>query len=143
MATFKKFEEIEVWQKARLLDLDIFKLIEETKICKDFKLKDQMLGSSGSIMDNIAEGFGRGGNREFIQFLYISKGSCLELMSQSYRAFDRKYITEPNLNGLLEKLQEINNKIGSLVSYLSRSDIRGPKYKQADTKRLNSETRNN
>lgn len=128
MASFKKFEEIEVWQKARLLDFDIFKYCEDIKISKDFKLKDQMLSSSGSIMDNIAEGFGRGGNKEFIQFLYISKGSCLELMSQSYRAFDRKYISENDLNSTLNKLHEINNKLAALIGYLSKSDFKGPKY---------------
>lgn len=128
MASFKRFEEIEVWQKARLLDLYLYKLIQETTISKDFKLKDQMLSSSGSIMDNIAEGFGRGGNKEFVQFLYISKGSCTELMSQSYRAFDRKHINEEQLKTLLDKEHEINNKIGSLISYLSKSDLKGPKY---------------
>lgn len=129
MATFKKFEEIEVWQKARQLDLELFKVVQETAICRDFKLRDQMLGSSGSIMDNIAEGFGRGGNSEFVRFLYFSKGSCLELMSQSYRAFDRSYINEDQLKNFLTTLEEIDRKIQSLISYLSKSEYKGPRYK--------------
>ena len=72
MASFTKFEEIGAWQKARLLCNSIHQIIVNTDLIKDYKLKDQINGSSGSIMDNIAEGFGRGGNAEFIQFLGIS-----------------------------------------------------------------------
>src|SRR5688500_14954042 len=128
MATIKRFEEIEVWQLARKFDYALFMKVEATRIARDFKLRDQMLGSSGSIMDNIAEGYGRAGNREFRQFLYISKGSTTELMSQCYRAFDRNYISEEDLNEFLAKLHEINNKIGSFVGYLGETDIKGPKF---------------
>lgn len=83
------FEDIIAWQKARELDKVIFNLIQNSTIKSDFALKDQMLRSSGSIMDNIAEGFDRDGNKEFIHFLTISKGSCSELRSQLYRAMDR------------------------------------------------------
>lgn len=129
MATIKRFEDIEVWQLARKFDLELFTVVASSKISKDFKLRDQILGASGSIMDNIAEGFGRAGNKEFRQFLYISKGSCTELKSQSYRAYDRSYITEEILNSFLEKLNEINNKIGSFAGYLGESEYKGPKYK--------------
>lgn len=82
MPTIKKFEDLEVWQKARLLENKIFELMHSTKLSKDFELKNQMNKSAGSIMDNIAEGFGRGSRNEFIQFLTISRGSLTELQSQ-------------------------------------------------------------
>jgi four helix bundle protein len=104
MATINNFEELNVWQKARTLCQEIFELIEKEKFCKDYKLKDQINGSSGSVMDNIAEGFGRQGNNEFISFLTISNGSVLEVKSQLYHALDRKYITA-------EKFDELKNSL--------------------------------
>lgn len=98
MAGFKTFEEIDAWKNARVLADRIFKLTLEGPFSKDYKLRDQINGASGSIMDNIAEGFERGGNREFIQFLSIAKGSAGEVRSQLYRASDRNYITEDQLN---------------------------------------------
>ena len=76
MATIEKFEEIISWQEARLMNKEIGKLIDEERFKKNFRLIAQIEGSAGSVMDNIAEGFERGGNKEFIQFLYISKASC-------------------------------------------------------------------
>ena len=78
MATINNFEELKVWQKARMLCQEIYEIIEKEKFCKDYKLKDQINGSSGSVMDNIAEGFGRQGNNEFINFLTISTDRCLK-----------------------------------------------------------------
>ncbi|MEJ0106727.1 MAG: four helix bundle protein [Bacteroidota bacterium] len=73
MATVKKFEELEVWQKARELENKIFPLTEVGKLSKDFKLRDQINAASGSVMDNIAEGFGRGSRLEFIQFSQLQE----------------------------------------------------------------------
>ena len=95
MATINKFEDLKVWQKARILCQEVFELIEKEKFCRDYKLKDQINGSSGSVMDNISEGFGRQGNIEFINFLTISNGSALEVKSQLYRAF-RQAVPVPN-----------------------------------------------
>jgi len=92
MATVQRFEELFVWQKARELCQNIFRITNYELFSKDYKLRDQIRGSSGFIMDNIAEGYERNGNKEFIQFLYIVKGSCGETRSQLYRAFDGKYI---------------------------------------------------
>lgn len=94
MATINCFEDIKAWQKARILCKEIFELISSTDLSKDYKLKDQINGSSGSAMDNIAEGFGRGGNPEFIQFLEIAHASACECQSQLYRVKDRNYINE-------------------------------------------------
>lgn len=95
MATIKSFEDILAWQKARILANRIYGLSCTGSFESDFKLRNQINGSSGSIMDNIAEGFERDGKREFIQFLSIAKGSAGEVRSQLYRALDRKHINEP------------------------------------------------
>lgn len=94
MSTFQKFEDIIAWQKARILCQVIKKYTDKELFSKDFKLVSQIKASSGSAMDNIAEGFARGGNKEFVQFLYISKGSAGETRSQLYRALDNNYINE-------------------------------------------------
>ena len=106
MATITKFEDLEVWQLARELSKEIYSLTFIEPIKSDFRLKDQMRGSSGSIMDNIAEGFERDGKAEFRQFLSISKGSCGEVRSQLYRALDRNHITNEQFENL--KLQAID-----------------------------------
>ena len=94
MATVYCFEELEIWQLSRVFCQHVDYIINNTKLYNDFRLRDQINGSSGSIMDNIAEGFERDGKKEFRQFLTISKGSSGESRSQLYRAFDRKYIDE-------------------------------------------------
>lgn len=78
MATIQRFQDLEIWQLARQLENDIFVILKEGLLAKDFSIKDQMSRSAGSIMDNIAEGFGRGGRNEFIQFLSIAKASAAE-----------------------------------------------------------------
>jgi len=129
MATINNFEELRVWQKARILCQEIYEIIEKEKFCKDYKLKDQINGSSGSVMDNIAEGFGRQGNNEFINFLTISNGSVLEVKSQLYRALDRKYITPEKFDELEKLIEEISKMIAALIIYLGKSDFRGKKFK--------------
>ena len=89
MATIKRFEEIDAWKISRELCLKIGVIIDEGNFKKTFRLIDQIEGSSGSIMDNISEGFERGTRAEFIQFLGYAKGSCGEFRSQLYRAVDK------------------------------------------------------
>ena len=130
MATVTKFEELEIWQLARELANDIFETISNSEqFLKDYKLKDQINGSSGSVMDNIAEGFERGGRNEFINFLTFSKGSAGEVKSQLYRALDRKYISQEQFVRLYEKADLIGKKNGSFIKYLNSSEHKGNKFK--------------
>ncbi len=130
MATIEVFEDLIAWQKARSLDKEVFKLISNSKIARDFALKDQMSRSSGSVMDNIAEGFERSGKREFVQFLSIAKASCGELRSQSYRAVDRNYITSEEFDSIKSMSIEVSKIIQGLISYLIKSNIKGSKFKE-------------
>jgi four helix bundle protein len=129
MATWTKFEDILAWQKARFFCQEISLISETTKLSRDYKLNNQINGSSGSVMDNIAEGFGRGGNLEFIQFLEISLGSVYESQSQLYHIMDRRYISEEKFCQLYNLAEKIKKLILALIKYLSKSPLTGPKYK--------------
>ncbi|MGK7389123.1 MAG: four helix bundle protein [Candidatus Cyclobacteriaceae bacterium M2_1C_046] len=128
MGTFKEVEDLEIWQEARALCQSIFVKILDKEEIKDFKLKDQINGSSGSVMDNIAEGLERGGNKEFKQFLSISKGSLGEVKSQLYRAFDRNYLSKKDFDEAFNMTKKLTKKIASLIHYLKRSEFKGNKY---------------
>ena len=129
MAKFEKFEEIEAWKKARKLSKNIYLQTRKESFQNDFALTNQIRKSSGSIMDNIAEGFDRGGNKEFIQFLYIDKGSASETKSQLYRALDQSYIQNEEFEVLYTLVNEITLMLGKLISYLRNSGYKGSKYK--------------
>jgi len=129
MATFNRFEDILAWQKARMLCKLINGYTLKETFSTDFKLISQIKGSSGSAMDNIAEGFERGGNREFIQFLFISKGSAGETRSQLYRAIDNDYISEAEFKKAYKLAEEVSKLVAGLISHLKSSDIKGDKYK--------------
>ena len=129
MATIKKFEDIISWQKARDLNKIIGEMIDSGKFMNSYKLINQIEGSAGSIMDNIAEGFERGGNKEFIQFLYIGKASCGEMRSQLYRALDRNYLTQNEFDILYDLSKEIIVLLQKLIDYLLQSELKGSKFK--------------
>lgn len=129
MPKILSFEDLEIWQLARELCNDIFEIAQNSDLKTDFKLYAQIDRSSGSIMDNIAEGFERNGNKEFIQFLSISKGSCGETRSQLYRILDRKYINPEKFEATKEKTIVLGRKISAFMTYLSKSDFKGSKYK--------------
>ena len=128
MAKIERFEDLEIWQLAREICNDIHHFIETTGLGKNYALRDQMDRCSGSVMDNIAEGFERNGNKEFIQFLSIAKASCGELRSQLYRTLDRNYIDKPTFDIQIEKVLLESKKISSFVSYLIKSEFKGSKY---------------
>jgi four helix bundle protein len=129
MATFKTFEEIQSWQKARALNDLIGKLIDSGRFERNFSLISQIERSAGSIMDNIAEGFEMSGNREFLQFLYIAKGSCGEFRSQLYRALDRGYISMNEFEMYYALAKEIIVLLQKLIEYLHQTELKGTKYK--------------
>lgn len=126
----KRIEDLGIWLEARKLCQNIYLEIQKGSFAKDWGLKDQINRSSGSVMDNIAEGFGRMGNKEFIQFLCISKASCFEVRSQLYRAHDRSHISPETLELLLKITDELSNRIGGFINYLKKSDYNGLKFKE-------------
>jgi four helix bundle protein len=132
MATITKFEDLEIWQLARELSKEIYSLTFIEPIKSDFRLKDQMRGSSGSIMDNIAEGFERGSRLEFINSLGYSKGEVGELKSQLYRSLDNKYISQEIFDDLYSKADKLTKKITAFITYLNTSKIKGQKFKNRD-----------
>jgi four helix bundle protein len=125
MATITKFEDLEIWKMAREQSNEIFVLSQVNDFKKDFALKNQINAASGSVMDNIAEGFERFSNKEFCQFLVIAKGSNGEVRSQLYRAFDKKYINLEILNLRLDFSNHLGNKIKSFIDYLQSSNYKG------------------
>ena len=129
MATIERFEQIISWKEARMLNKNLGQLIDSGRFKSSYRLINQIEGSAGSVMDNIAEGFERGGNKEFIQFLYIAKGSCGELRSQFYRALDRNYITQKEFNEFSLHAMKISSLIQKLITYLENSPEKGIKYK--------------
>ena len=124
----ERFEDLEIWQDSRELCQMIYKITSVKPFCDDYKFRDQIRAAGGSIMDNIAEGFGRGGNREFVNFLSIAKGSNDEVRSQSYRAFDFNYITIEILEDLLERTDKISRKISNFIGYLKNAPYKGHKF---------------
>lgn len=128
MSTIKRFEEIISWKEARELNRLLRTLIKEKRFERNYGLISQIERSAGSIMDNIAEGFERGGNKEFIQFLYIAKGSCGELRSQMYRAVDDGYINQEEFDFIFSFCLRISNLIHKMIEYLKNTEIKGQKY---------------
>ncbi|HEX8357158.1 MAG TPA: four helix bundle protein [Segetibacter sp.] len=130
MATVQKFEELEVWQMARELCQKVYPLTFEEPIEKDFRYKDQLRGTCGSIMDNIAEGFGRGSKLEFINCLTTAKGEAEELKSQLYRGLDVHYIAEHLFKKLYDLVDILVKKLGAFISYQNKSSHKGQKFKE-------------
>lgn len=115
MAKFEKFEEILVWQKSRILVQNIYGAF---KNCKDFSFRDQIQRAAVSIMNNIAEGCDRKGNKEFSKFLYISKGSCSEVRSMPYLSLDLVYINKTDFDDFYKKSEEISKMLSGLINAL-------------------------
>lgn len=132
MATIKKFEELEIWRLARAFSLKIYNVTADGTFSRDWSLKNQINESTGSVMDNIAEGFERGGNKEFINFLSYAKGSAGESKSQLYRALDRRHITPVLFDELREEATILGSKIGKLMEYLKNSGYRGNKFMEPE-----------
>jgi four helix bundle protein len=125
----KQFEDLEVWKQARRLTQMIYRLTKGERFAKDFGLRDQIRRASVSIMSNISECYERGGNQEFVQFLYIAKGSCGEVRSQLYVALDQEYVDRKKTDGLTESFKRLSSMISNLITYLRQSGMKGEKFK--------------
>lgn len=129
MPTLQKFEDMEIWQRARKLAARVYDCTKLRDFAKDFGLKDQIRRAAISVMSNVAEGFDRSGNREFVQFLTVAKGSVGELRSQLYIALDQKYIGQSEFDLIARETEEIGRMIVGFIKYLQKSTIRGSKFK--------------
>ena len=129
MATIGKFEDIEAWQLAREMTKAIYAISNDGPFARDFGLRDQIRRASVSIMSNIAEGFERGGDKEFFQFVSIAKGSSGEVRAQLYVALDAGYIDQQTFSRLSDMATQINRMLAGLMKYLRSSELKGSKYK--------------
>ncbi len=126
--SIQKFEDLKVWQKAREVNLQIYKLSNKGPFAKDFGLRDQIRRASISVISNIAEGFERNGNKEFNQFLSIAKASAGEVRSQIYVAHDLEYISKEEFESVLNRLIEVSKMMNGLMSYLKTTEMKGSKF---------------
>jgi four helix bundle protein len=129
MAKITKFEDIESWKRARRFTNEIYRITGTGSFARDFGLRDQIRRAAVSILSNIAEGFERGGDKEFLQFLSIAKGSCGEARAQLYIALDQDYISATDFNALSNSANEVSQLIAGLMKYLRQSTLRGSKYR--------------
>ena len=128
MAKISRFEDIEAWKKARESTRLVYDASSVGEFSRDFALRDQMRRSAISTMSNIAEGFEREGNKEFLNFLSIAKASCAETRAQLYVALDRSYLTKDDFDRFYGKLEETGRLIGGFMRYLATSNFRGSKF---------------
>jgi four helix bundle protein len=129
----KRFEDIEGWQKARELAKAVYDVTNVGEFARDFGLKDQIRRAAVSVMSNIAEGYGRGGNKEFVQILSQAKGSAAEIQAQLYVALDAGYLSTFDFDHLYSLSDSTASIIAGLMRYLAQSDLKGPKYHHAAT----------
>ena len=128
MMRIKRFEDIESWKRARALTNEIYKATASGRFVRDFGLKDQIRRAAVSVLSNIAEGFERGGDKEFLQFLAVAKGSCGEVRAQLYVALDQGYVSPDIFERLSKNAAEVSQLISGLMKYLKGSSLRGSKY---------------
>ena len=130
MAVVRDFEELAIFQKARELSKKIYPITQRGEFKYDTRFVQQIRASAGSIMDNIAEGFERTGNKEFLNFLYIAKGSCGEVRSQLIRANDLGYMTKEEYDELYTECRNLSAGIMNFIKEIRTSEYAGAKYKE-------------
>ena len=133
MAKAQNFEDLSIYQKARELCKEVYAITKEGEFHKDVRFVQQIHASAGSVMDNIAEGFERDGNREFINFLYIAKGSCGEVRSQIIRASDVGYIDNETASRLYKNSLALSKSISRFITSLRNSSLTGLKNLKPET----------
>ena len=129
MAKIEKFQDLEAWKMARKITKEVYDISKQDKFSRDFALVNQIRRAQISILSNIAEGFKRNGDKEFLQFLSIAKASNAEVYVQLYVALDQKYIDEARFKEIANDLEETGRIIGGLMKYLYQSELRGSKFK--------------
>jgi len=129
MGKIEKFEDLISWQKARELNRLVYSVSRQPGFARDFELRGQIRSASISVMSNIAEGFERGGDKEFVQFLSHAKGSCGEVRSQLYVALDEQYVTPVEFKDLFDRSTEVSRVISGFMTYLGGSAFQGSKFK--------------
>ena len=127
-----RFEDLKAWQRSRELFKMVHEVLSRAPFCKNLILKNQMMRASLSIMSNISEGFDRGGDKEFIQFLYISKGSCSELKSQLFAARDTGYLEQVEFQAIFDLAEEISRILQGLISAMKKNSNKGRKFFSAN-----------
>ena len=130
MSVVRDFEELAIFQKARELSKKIYPVTNRDGFKSDFRFVQQIRAAAGSIMDNIAEGFERTGNKEFLNFLYIAKGSCGEVRSQLIRANDVGYLTSEEFDELYSECRKLSAGIMNFIKEIKASDLTGAKFKE-------------
>ena len=130
MAAVRDFEELTIFQKARELSKKIYPVTNREVFKSDYRFVQQIRAAAGSIMDNIAEGFERTGNKEFLNFLYIAKGSCGEVRSQLIRANDVGYLTPEEFDELYSECRKLSAGIMNFIKEIKASDLTGAKFKE-------------
>jgi four helix bundle protein len=128
MGKVERFEELEAWKRSREVTKLIYQLSGSADFGRDFGLKDQIRRAAVSIPSNIAEGFERDGDKEFLQFLSIAKGSCGEVRTQLYIALDQQYLTKSQFDTVSNQLIQLSRMLSGLITYLRNSELRGRKY---------------
>ena len=127
--TIKRFEEIKAWQEARELAKVVYAATRSAEFAHDFGLRDQIQRAAVSVGSNIAEGFARNGNKEFVKFLWVAKGSAAEVQSQLYTAKDIGYITDEQFKSIYDKAESCIVLIYRFIKSLRASHLTGERYK--------------
>jgi four helix bundle protein len=133
MATVKRFEDLEAFQMARELTKQLYRVTGTGRFARDYGLRHQITRAAISVMSNVAEGFERGGDKEFLQFLSLAKGSCGEIRAQLYVGIDQGYIDEQQFTTLVDQASRIGRALAGLMKYLRESQFRGSKFKAPDS----------
>lgn len=121
MAVISRFEDMEVWQLGRKLVKKIYEITKEPSFVKDFGLSSQIQRAAVSVISNIAEGYERGGKKEFIRFLYIAKASVGEVRCQLYIAFDLNYIAIDEFQKIKGEAEIISSSLSGFIKYLENA----------------------
>lgn len=129
MSKLERFEDLIGWKRARELAREVYQASASGAFGRDYALRDQIRRATISVLSNIAEGFERGGDNEFVQFLAVAKGSAGEVRAQLYIALDQGYLSESQFKDLFQKTSEISRLLSGLIAYLKTSELKGSKYR--------------